>query len=387
MDSNGDWWQIPPFLFTFGYWIDKNNPFEYNSNLYVQRDSLSIVLRSGWNIIPNPHLCSYGIEDFRFRINGTLTTFAEAMAQNLISRGVFVYRDGGYVQTNVIQPRESFLIKYYGTNLITGNIVFIPYSPGISVEPIAPDWSLKLSAFQDDSDADGLEIGCNSLSTDEFDFRYDLAEPLDKPIADLTRLYLVHTSTDSTYIDLLLNTDYRSNLAAAPVEEEKTWNFGLELNNTNPVQFTIDSSLFPENYGAAIQIGSLHYDIQHGDNFTYTPSQAGYQEGQIIIHNYFTSNQDETMPALTGLTAYPNPFNPQTNIAFYLSKAGKVTVDIYNVKGQRVLNLSNGILDSGRHSLTWNGKDSNGKPIASVVYFTRISTQNTVKTVKLLLLK
>jgi hypothetical protein len=387
MDTYGEWWEISPFIYGFGYWIDKDTSFEYNSSSYVQRDSLSFTLRAGWNIIPNPHLCSYKIKDLRFRINGTFYTYAEAMAQRLVSRGVFVYRESGYVQTDVILPKESFLIKYYGSLILPGYINFIPYNNGPSIEPIAPAWALKLSAFQEGSDADALEIGCNLRSSDEYDFNYDVPEPLVKPVDNLTRLYLVHEESEPGYTDLLLNVDYRSPLADSPAEEEKIWDFGLDLGNTNPVQFIIDSSLFPEHYGAAIQIGNLHYDIQHGDTFTYTPEQAGYNEGQIIVHNYFTSNQDEVMTALTNLKVFPNPFNPKANISFYLSKVGNVRVDIYNIKGQHVKRLQDGLLSKGNHQLIWEGDDDDKKITATGIYFARITAPETTRIIKMVLMK
>jgi len=45
--------------------------------------------------------------------------------------------------------------------------------------------------------------------------------------------------------------------------------------------------LLPEGYGAVVQIGNLVYDIQHGNNFSYTPAAAGTLDGQITVRNYF----------------------------------------------------------------------------------------------------
>jgi len=386
MDTYGDWWQINPFIYGFGYWIQKDNPFEYNAGTLVQRDSLAFSMRQGWNIVPNPHLCSYKVKDIRFRISGVYYSFAEMMAQNLISRGVYVYRNGEYVLADEIYPRESFLIKYYGSSLLLSSIVFLPYNNGPDVQPIQPDWVLKLAASQDGSDTDKLEIGSNRLSTDGYDFSYDLPEPPVKPYMDLTRMYLYHTQGEPGFTDLLLNTEYKTGLSGEE-DEEKIWNFRLEAANANPVNFIVDSSLFPSTYGATIVIGDLQYNIQHGDSFTYNPLMAGIHEGQIIIHNYFTSNQDEVMPALTALKVFPNPFNPQTSIAFNLNKAGNVVVDVYNIKGQHVKQLHSGILEKGRQQLTWNGMDNHNKPSASGIYFTRIRTKETTQTLKMMLLK
>jgi flagellar hook assembly protein FlgD len=78
----------------------------------------------------------------------------------------------------------------------------------------------------------------------------------------------------------------------------------------------------------------------------------------------------------------PNPFNPSTTISFTLAKAGKVTVDIFNVSGQKVDRLVNTTMNAGNHSVTWNAsKNSAG------VYFYTVKSGNYSRTMKMTLLK
>jgi len=386
MDATGAWQPSIPFSFGQGYWIQKNSTFEYSSTMPIQQDSISFGLLTGWNLIPNPHLCAYGIEDLRFRVNNITYTFAEMLDQHLISRGIFVCRDGQYVQADVIYPYEAFLIKYYGTIAMTAIVNFIPYYAGPGVQPITPYWVLKLSTGQNGSDTDALEIGSNALSTDDYEFNYDLPEPPNKPTDVQTRLYLYRAHVDTLFMDFNLNSEYRSAFTDDP-QEEKIWNFRLELGNTNPVSFIVDTSLFPETYGASIVIGDLNYDIQHGNSFTYIPAGAGVVNGQIVVHNYFTGNEDETMPVISGLKVYPNPFNPEAQIAFSTAAKGTVNVDIYNVKGQHVRSISNGQLGKGTHKFTWNGKDGNDNAVGSGVYLIKVNTQGKTKIIKTMLIK
>jgi hypothetical protein len=387
MDSNGEWWNIPPFVYGLGYWIQKSSPFEYSAATSIQRDSLSFTMRSGWNIIPNPHMCSYQVKDLRFRISGITYSLAEMLDQNLISRGVYVYRGYGYVLTDVIYPQESFLLKYYAANTMVASIIFIPYNNGPNVQPTNPNWVLKLAAFQADSDMDDLIIGSYPNSIDNYDFKYDLPEPPIKPVGNLTRLYLAKTHTDSTFWDLQLNSEFRSAFSADQFEE-KIWNFRLEACNANPVNFTVDSSLFPDNYGASIHMEGFDYDIQHGDTFTYHPAQAGIYNGQIIVHNYFTGNEDETsLPTLTGLKVFPNPFNLRASVSYNLNRKGPVQIDVYNVKGQHVRSLQQGLLVKGNHQMVWDGKDDQGSRTSSGVYLMRIKTDYSSKTIKVMQIK
>jgi len=88
------------------------------------------------------------------------------------------------------------------------------------------------------------------------------------------------------------------------------------------------------------------------------------------------------------LTNYPNPFNPETNIVFNLPEDGKVQLDIYNIRGQKVKTLINSNLDQGNHSVIWNGEDDSGKKVSSGVYLYKLQVNGkTEKTKKMLLLR
>jgi hypothetical protein len=187
-------------------------------------------------------------------------------------------------------------------------------------------------------------------------------------------------------MDLNLYSDYRSPFTDNP-QEEKIWNFRMEIGNTNPVNFTVDSSLFPDTYGASISIGDLNYDIQHGDSFTYTPTSSGVHNGQLVIHNYFTANEDETMPFISGLKVYPNPFNPEAQIAFSTLAKGEVNIDVFNIKGQHIRTITKGQLGKGAHKFTWNGRDNNDNVAGSGIYLVKVKAQNKTKTIKMMLIK
>jgi len=78
----------------------------------------------------------------------------------------------------------------------------------------------------------------------------------------------------------------------------------------------------------------------------------------------------------------PNPFNPTTTINFSLAKSGQVSVDVFNVAGQKIATLANETMTSGSHSLTW---DANG--FSAGVYFYTVKSGDFSKTMKMTLLK
>ncbi|MDD5425023.1 MAG: S8 family serine peptidase [candidate division Zixibacteria bacterium] len=84
---------------------------------------------------------------------------------------------------------------------------------------------------------------------------------------------------------------------------------------------------------------------------------------------------------------YPNPFNPTTNISFDLPTGSEVTLDIYNLLGQKVKDLKTGYLPAGKHLFEWNGTDNNGHQVATGVYFYRLTTSDFSQSRKMMLLK
>lgn len=70
---------------------------------------------------------------------------------------------------------------------------------------------------------------------------------------------------------------------------------------------------------------------------------------------------------------YPNPFNPTTKFDYSVAKAGMVTLEVFNVLGQKVRTLVNENQAPSTYQIEWNGVDDNGKNVASGVYFYKIN--------------
>ncbi len=85
---------------------------------------------------------------------------------------------------------------------------------------------------------------------------------------------------------------------------------------------------------------------------------------------------------------YPNPFNPTTTIAYNVKEAGNISIEIYNVKGQKVKTLLNEHKEIGEHEIVWNGKDANNKDVSSGMYYYKMKAGGRyTSTKKMILLK
>jgi hypothetical protein len=89
---------------------------------------------------------------------------------------------------------------------------------------------------------------------------------------------------------------------------------------------------------------------------------------------------------------YPNPFNPTTTIEFALTNPGEIRLDVFNIKGQRVATLAEGVYTAGMHRATLNtGPRSVGaglsRPLSSGVYIYQLSTGSSTLSRKMLLIR
>lgn len=91
--------------------------------------------------------------------------------------------------------------------------------------------------------------------------------------------------------------------------------------------------------------------------------------------------------AFSLLQNFPNPFNPETRIRFTLPSGGDVKIKVYDALGKEVAVLLNQSMNPGTFEVEWNGTDRAGNKLGSGIYFCRMTSGNTQKTIKMILNK
>jgi hypothetical protein len=132
--------------------------------------------------------------------------------------------------------------------------------------------------------------------------------------------------------------------------------------------------------GATLGIASAQDLIFVGD----------WEDGLYIFGNDLIqpSTVHELLPDQFSLQQnFPNPFNPQTTIAFSLLTAAQVELAIYTIDGHRVATLLNGLCESGHHDVVWRGRDASGKAVSSGHYLYRLVVDGACVTKSMLLLR
>ena len=111
-------------------------------------------------------------------------------------------------------------------------------------------------------------------------------------------------------------------------------------------------------------------------------------DGAPAVVTAVKERQEEATPQAFALAQnYPNPFNSGTVIGLALPTVADVEVAVYNLAGQKVATLFDGLLSGGEHAVRWDGRDDGGRALASGMYLYRLQGGDRVKARKLLLLQ
>ena len=142
----------------------------------------------------------------------------------------------------------------------------------------------------------------------------------------------------------------------------------------------------PSNYGLLfyIEYNSIISDICFSDSYITTSVNIEYEAdyGDCITFDSLDNDNILNPNKFILSPAFPNPFNPTITIPFSLSKALDVKINIYDLNGNKIDNISNQIYSKGNHSLTWNASG-----FSSGIYFIAFEFGEEIQKQKILLMK
>jgi hypothetical protein len=115
----------------------------------------------------------------------------------------------------------------------------------------------------------------------------------------------------------------------------------------------------------------------------------GYRSGFALLRfEDITGVSGTEVPQATFLSQnYPNPFNPVTRIEFGLREPAQVSLRIYDAAGRLLRVVCEERFSAGRYARIWDGRDANGRRVASGVYFYRLNAGSFTRTRKMVLLR
>jgi len=155
---------------------------------------------------------------------------------------------------------------------------------------------------------------------------------------------------------------------------------------------------YASEYSILLSYGPISFDVKEYKSPFIIAIALGkdIEELKSAVNNawYRISGQTQAEESQVRLPAkfvvfqnYPNPFNPSTTIKYDLPKRSRVIATIYDILGNHIKTIVNGMQSAGRKSLTWNGKDKQGNNVTSGIYFYQIKAAGFSKTNKMIMIK
>ena len=112
---------------------------------------------------------------------------------------------------------------------------------------------------------------------------------------------------------------------------------------------------------------------------------ANASDGKLVVAIPTGVEKDTKLPDRVFLGQnYPNPFNPETTIVYTIPEASFVQLSVYNILGERVIDLVKTGQVSGEYAIRWDGLDREGDQTAAGIYLARLTTYHITKTIAML---
>ena len=221
--------------------------------------------------------------------------------------------------------------------------------------------------------------------------------------------YVAHYNQQEEYYGIMRVDDVYDYVIKEPVEESVgKVDFTWWVNKSGEGDFSQAYNYYPESYNIYLDgeyVGNVipefdGYEYQFDYDFRFENLVVGQQYTAGVEAVYRVGNSVSEMVTIdfsptvginnpdaignSALTVSPNPVVDATNISFSLPESQQLTVEIFNIMGEKIVTLADGTMPAGEHQLKWDTENTAGLKVASGFYFCTIRSANHSQTVKLL---
>lgn len=357
------------YSFGKGYWVHIPEAIESTNSGDIYNDQVNTVIHPGWNLLGNPYPTEISLSSLTFNVGNTALTLSDMITYNYISRGIYTHGENGYELSNKVSGMGGFLLYSNIGEYSDVSLTYAPYGPYIALDLLPLNWTSQIIA-EANGDKDNIVLGISDYATDYADQNLDFRKAPHKPYEGVD-IYLNYHSPN----ELLYPNKQQDIKAYVGEDEVKEWSFLVNARSLDPVTLSFNSSDFPNgSLYTALEFNGNNFPFDPEHDFEFTPFEVGEYQFKLKVANYPLDNEEgEVAPLAAYFNVYPNPFNPETTIAFTLKQAGKVELAVYNLKGQKVKTLCNDVLSAGNKTFVWKGKNNQGKQTASGIYFIKMN--------------
>ena len=200
----------------------------------------------------------------------------------------------------------------------------------------------------------------------------------------------------------IIKVDTLGNPVGSPIQLTTSGYGPTWKNNSHEIVFVDwpdgDPNLYsiPFTGGTAIKVGGRvggfdkgDYDAAYSNNGQYI-AWASYTDPPVSSNNSLNKSSLAKSPQESKLNLMqnsPNPFNNKTIVGFTLGQTTHVTLNIYNLSGQKIQTLTDADYQAGTYSLQWDGRSQGGQALPDGVYLYQLRTENGTQVKKMILKK
>jgi len=381
-----DYWTgyTPGSTFTFGggrgFWLVKKGA-------WIVRDSIAsasldtggratvALPHAGWNIIGNPF-----VKQVRW---------ADIIAANPPMNAdypLFAYNGSSFDNINALTGRSGTMLPYAGYYL--GDTVGlaalkVPFTAGAGkAAPLADGaWQIGIDLGVGGHFDRAVSVGALPGVGSGYN-SHDYHRP--RAMQGMPAVALSRPGWDNA------NSDFATDIRPA-VETVEAWKFDVRTTLRTPAQLTFQNvAAVPKGLDVVLidDARARTADLRANTVYTFTPATDVSQFRLVVgTPEGVRSQVDGLLPKEFALgNNYPNPFNPSTTIPVDVPVASDIHLTVYNILGAEVRTLYRGHIEAGRYWISWDGRGAGGSPVATGVYFVRLTTANGKAFVKKLMM-
>ncbi len=352
-----------------------------------------VQLVAGWNFISNP---------YAYNINAGFYETESGTPLDMWS-----YSNGWTPYNGVLRPFEGYAVL---SNAADRLFIYPNFRPEGNKQPVpalaahrstrVPNntnaqkqtdyaWSIAIGAQSGAYRDNHTWAAVHAQAADAYDF-LDRAEPPPVPGGGLS-VYFEHPDWQTA------TPRYSADVRSVP-NEGATWSVHVASQTHEPTLLTFsDVEQVPDEF----EVWLLDPISQSKQNLRFNPTYrvgaipsdearvftlvVARTESNTLVEALNTSSE---IPSDFVLENFPNPFNPVTTIRYGLPESSPVTLEIFNVLGERIAVLEAGSeKTAGYHTAVWDGTGLTGQPVTSGLYFYRLQTAETTHTQTMVLAK
>lgn len=357
-------------------------------------ESSDLSLSEGWNLVSDPLVAIVDKDQIVVHTNDSDYSWEDAVDFGFIQGTVngWSNSDAFYYSTSQIEPWEGYWI-HASRDL---DLKFSPHNHDDLGRDLSDAWVMNIFArgINDGSSGDLVSVGLSESATEGFRYgedEYDLPNPLGFKFVDLyfNRVdWLMDGLIDVNGNEIQSSDFFRDVRSYTESDVPQVWQVSANTNNMDPS----DEIEISWNQYDAISVGEDFDVYLHLNGQVFDMKQIS----SVIVNNITETDMFVQIGGDSPLTydsvgvpaefnvsaAYPNPFNPVTNVDFAVPEAGKVSIKVYNLVGQVMETLVDDYTSAGFHTVSWNASS-----VPSGLYFITVEAGENVSTQKLMLMK